>query len=172
LAAGSAYPWRRSRTRVREELHSLTQLKPPTYNQTRLLTAADSDGHRSAGLGRFLCHKTALAVGLIASLPMVFYATSGLETHAELVFILLGAILHLEARTGNDPRQYFASQCSFLAVALIRPEGVLFLILGAAFVVFGRLRGAGDGRRSAWVAVIVPLVIYIIFFSLKASYYG
>ncbi len=137
-----------------------------------VLAAADSDGHRSAGLGRFLCHKTALAVGLIASLPMVFYATSGLETHAELVFLLLGAILHLEARTGNDPRQYFASQCSFLAVALIRPEGVLFLILGAAFVVFGRLRGTGDGRRAAWVAVIVPLVIYIIFFSLKASYYG
>jgi len=125
---------------------------------------------------RFRGLKTVLFVGLVVSLPMVYYATSGLETHAELACLLLGALLHIEARSLNDGKRYVASQFAFLAVALMRPEGILFFFVGAAFLAYAcRRRRAGTGTgltRAAWFGIALPLAVYIAFFAVKALYYG
>jgi hypothetical protein len=116
---------------------------------------------------RFVGLRTALAVGLVTSFPMVFYATSGLETHAELALLLLGAVLHLEARSTNDGRRYAASQFAFLGVALLRPEGVMFLLLGTVFAAISCRRD-----KRVWISIAAPLVVYAAAFALRVAYYG
>jgi hypothetical protein len=54
-------------------------------------------------------------------------------------------------------------------VALLRPEGILFLLVGGVFTAVA-LRGSR--RRWAWVLVAAPLVIYAVVYATKASYYG
>jgi arabinofuranosyltransferase len=118
---------------------------------------------------RFLGLRTVLTLGLIASLPMVFYASSGLETHAELMFLLLGSLYHLKARADNNQKNLWISQFAFLSVALLRPEGILFLLLGAGFIVAGG-RNAG-GIRKRWPVLLIPLVLFVLALLLKAMYY-
>jgi arabinofuranosyltransferase len=125
---------------------------------------------------RFHGLRAVLILGLAVSFPMVFYATSGLETHAELVCLLLGTVFHFEARSRNDRRRLVFSQTSFLGAALLRPEGIMFLVVGAVFIAFAyRRRNFGAERgfgRAGWVAVVLPLIAYGVFVALKASYYG
>ena len=71
-----------------------------TFRLFAAVLDADS-GATPAGAGyegerrRFFGLQTVLAAGLVTSLPMIFYATSGLETHAEWVLLLSGTVLHL-----------------------------------------------------------------------------
>lgn len=123
---------------------------------------------------RFIGLKTTIAAGLAASLPMIFYATSGLETHAEVVFLLSGVILHLEARSRQDRRLLVAAQFSLLCVALLRPEGIMFLLLGfvfAAVELLKRDRGARPGP-STWIGVTAPLMVVVAALAVKTAYYG
>ncbi len=138
--------------------------------EPRRVGSEDVDTPRAEERRRFLGLRTVLALGLIASLPMVFYATSGLETHAELMFLLLGALYHLKARTGGNPKHIWYSQLAFLAVALLRPEGILFLLLGAGFIFVGS-RAAGRVRKSLPV-LLVPLVLFGLALFSKTTYYG
>jgi hypothetical protein len=119
------------------------------------------------GPGRHLVPKALLSVALVVSMPMAFYATSGMETHAELSLLLAGVVLHLQARShGGDPRRLAASQLAFLGVALLRPEGIMFLLVGCVLTAY-TLRG----RRGA-ILVATPLVIYVVLCAVKAAYYG
>jgi hypothetical protein len=123
---------------------------------------------------RFVGLRISLAVGLTVLLPMIFYATSGMETHAELVFLLAGAILHLEARSRESKSLLVASQFSLLVVALLRPEGIMFLLLGAGFVSFDALKHKHGARcqTGAWIAVTAPLILYLVALAGKSAYYG
>jgi hypothetical protein len=123
---------------------------------------------------RFIGLKTAIAVGFAGSLPMIFYATSGLEAHAEVVLLLSAAIFHLEARSRGDGRLFAASQFTLLGVALLRPEGIMFLLLGAAFVALDCLRNSRGAcpRTAAWIGVAVPLFVFVAALAVKAAYYG
>jgi hypothetical protein len=118
---------------------------------------------------RFLGLKTTLAVGLIVSLPMIFYATSGLESHAELTLLLMGAVFHLEARGKGDGRHYAASQAAFLGVALLRPEGLMFLFLASVFSAIGGRRNRPTG---VWIGIAATWVVYATVFAIKFAYYG
>jgi hypothetical protein len=122
------------------------------------------------GSKRYLRLKSLLSIALVVSMPMAFYATSGMETHAELALLLAGAVLQLEARSrGGAPRQLAASQAAFLGVALLRPEGILFLLVGS---VFTSVALRGSPRRWGWVLVAAPLAIYAVVYARRAAYYG
>ena len=118
---------------------------------------------------RFFGLRTVLAAGLVASLPMIFYATSGLETHAEGALLLAGTVLHLEARRRGGAGRMIGSQAALLCVALLRPEGILFLLLGSAFILFG---SAARKSGAVWGSAVVPLFIFAAIYTWKASYYG
>jgi arabinofuranosyltransferase len=119
---------------------------------------------------RFFGLKLALSVGLVVSFPSVFYATSGMETHAETVALLAGVLLHLRARSrGGDTRSLAASQAAFLCAAFLRPEGILFLVLGGAFTMVASRNRTGFLRA---VLVAGPLLVYAGGIAVKAAYYG
>lgn len=128
------------------------------------LAAGGTDSRRFTGL------KAALGFGAIASFPTLFYATSGLETHGELFLLLLGAVWHLEAVSRSEPRRHLISMLAFLAVALMRPEGVVFLLVAAAFTI---TNGRRDRRSRAWTAaaVAVPAVLYALSLAVDYAYY-
>ncbi len=130
-----------------------------------ILTAGGADHRRFTGL------KALLGFGAIASLPTLFYATSGLETHGELLLLLLGSVWHLEAVSRSEPRRHFLSMLAFLAVALMRPEGVVFLLVAAALTI---TNGRRDRRTRAWIAaaVAVPVVLYTLSLAVDYAYYG
>ena len=119
--------------------------------------------------GRHLELQALMSVALVVSMPMVFYATSGMETHAELALLLAGAVLHLQARLRRGAARLAASQAAFLGVALLRPEGILFLLVGGVATAV-TLRGS----RGRWSRLVVaaPLVVYAVVYAVKASYYG
>jgi len=145
-----------------------------TFRLFAAVLDADS-GATPAGAGyegerrRFFGLQTVLAAGLITSLPMIYYATSGLETHAEGVLLLAGTALHLEARRRGGTGRMIGSQAALLGVALLRPEGILFLLLGSAFILSG---GTRQKTRAAWGAAVVPLLVFAAIYTWKASYYG
>jgi arabinofuranosyltransferase len=118
---------------------------------------------------RFLGLRTVLAAGLVTSLPMIFYATSGLETHAEGVLLLAGTVLHLEAHRRGDAGRMIGSQAALLCVSLLRPEGILFLLLGSAFILSDSTVRKGAAARGA---ALVPLFVFAAIYTWKASYYG
>jgi len=132
----------------------------------------DSDTDSKPGeRRRFLGIRTALGLGLVTSFPLVFYATSGLETHAELLFLLTGVILHLKAHRSGNPRLHVPSMFAFLVVALLRPEGISFLLVNAGFVVYNS-RSAGFRRAAVAVAAAAgALALYAAVFALKAGYF-
>lgn len=110
----------------------------------------------------------AFGLASIASFPMIFYATSGLETHAELMLLLLGVTLHLKAVATRSAGLFVPSTAAFLGVALIRPEGVCFLALNAGFVLSRRRIVRA---RVLTAAVVVSFVLYFLVILLKAGYY-
>jgi hypothetical protein len=131
---------------------------------------------RAQGFGveerrRFVGLRLALLSCLAVSLPMIFYATSGLETHAELMLLLAGTLYHLDARRNRDPGRFFISQSALLAVALLRPEGLLFLLVASCFIAANGITG-GPGLRRTWPAIALPIVVFVAAVLVKAGYYG
>jgi len=110
----------------------------------------------------------AAALLLIVSLPMVFWATSGLETFAAAFFLVLGATLHVEAVARNRPSLHAPSIAAFLAVALLRPEGVMFLVVNSVFL-YARYRR--HWPRSAAGTLIGAAVVVIALALARWSYY-
>jgi hypothetical protein len=93
------------------------------------------------------------AILLIASMPMLFWATSGMETMAAALALLAGAALHLRAVESGDARLHLPSCLAFLALALLRPEGVMFLAFNTVV-----LLAAPRSRRSRRAVVVLVAV--------------
>jgi hypothetical protein len=136
-------------------------------------TAAQPPANGFGGRERrgFVGLRLALISCLAVSLPTIFYATSGLETHAELMLLLAGTLFHLSARRKKDPKRFFVSQTALLAAAMLRPEGLLFLLVGAGFIAANGKTG-GPGLRRTWPAVVLPGVVFVAAVLVKTGYYG
>ncbi|NIO00856.1 MAG: hypothetical protein GTO42_01740 [Candidatus Latescibacteria bacterium] len=100
--------------------------------------------------------------------PLIFYATSGLETSAALFFLVLGVLLHLEAKVNRRSSFHVAALFAFLGVSLLRPEGIIFLLISALFLLADRR--ALSKRKALLVAL--PFVLYAIFVAVKYLYFG
>lgn len=101
-------------------------------------------------------------------LPLIFYATSGLETTAALCFLLTGSLLHLHAVQKKFPALLVASAYSFLLVSLLRPEGILFLLLNGIYIITNRRILPA---RSV-VLSMLPFACFAGFMVIKSAYFG
>jgi hypothetical protein len=100
--------------------------------------------------------------------PLAFYASSGLETAPYVLCLIAGAAFHLwAARSGLDFLHY-VSLGAFLGGALLRPEGIGFLLVTAGFLL-ARIRRS-PGR--VLVGVIVAFFAYLTALSARFEYYG
>ncbi len=99
--------------------------------------------------------------------PLLFYATSGLETAAALFFFTLGAVLHLEAVRLDRPSRFAGSTGCFFLVSMLRPEGVLFLVINSIFI--WRHRGA---RGPHGLIQVLPYLAFALMLFLKTGYFG
>jgi len=109
------------------------------------------------------------AVFLAASLPMLFWATSGMETMASALALLAGALLHLRAVGSDRPRLHVAPCILFLAAAFLRPEGVAFLAFNT-LVLFVQYRA-----RLPRSVILTLAGVWILFAAVTAwrfGYYG
>ncbi|MEJ2720491.1 MAG: hypothetical protein P8181_05045 [bacterium] len=97
--------------------------------------------------------------------PLAFYATAGLETTFYLCLLLAGAVCHLGARPGWQ----YVSHAAFLAAALCRPEGIMFLVVNVIFVMAGRRAGALAAPRIGGAAA---LAVYAAVMAVKHQYFG
>ncbi len=100
--------------------------------------------------------------------PLLFYATSGLETTAALFFLLLGALLHMRAVRNSAPALHVASSFSFLIVSLLRPEGILFLLVNGAFIITSRRMLS----RKILLMSMLPFALFALFTTGKHAYFG
>jgi hypothetical protein len=104
----------------------------------------------------------------IVFFPLLFYASSGLETTASLFFLLLGAFLHIRSVRGRLSTLYVPSSYCFLVVSLLRPEGILFLLINSIFIAMNR-------RSLSWRVIffsMLPLAFFGLFLMIKATYFG
>jgi hypothetical protein len=90
---------------------------------------------------RFIVVAFAMAAGLF--FPLGFFATSGMESTFHLMCLLAGVVLHVRADAEGSAKMHGLSLLFFLAVAVLRPEGVGFLVLNTAFLVIRRERLPG-----------------------------
>lgn len=108
-------------------------------------------------------------LALVASLPMVFWASSGMETHAEAALVLVGALLHLRALSANRPQLEPAAAAAFAGVALIRPEGVALLAVHAAMVLVNH---RWRPPRVVWVGLLAAGAVALLAWLGSWVYYG
>jgi len=100
--------------------------------------------------------------------PLAFYASSGLETTPYVLCLLAGAALHLWATTRGVGFPQYVSLVAFLAAALMRPEGIGFLVLNGLFLL-SRVRRL-SGRLLA--AIIIVFFAYLTVLSVRFEYFG
>ncbi len=100
--------------------------------------------------------------------PLIFYSTSGLESSAELFFLLLAALLHMEAERRNRPALHLPSSFSFLIVSLLRPEGILFLIINSVFLLLRR----EELPRKVLLISMLPFLLYVAAVLAKIAHFG
>jgi len=110
----------------------------------------------------------AIAFAFGSFFPFAFYASSGLETAPYLLCLLIGAAFHLWGSRGEEDFPHYVSLVAFLAAALMRPEGIGFLVLNGAFLL-SRLRRL-SGRLIA--AVFIVFFAYLTALSVRYEYFG
>jgi arabinofuranosyltransferase len=103
-----------------------------------------------------------------AFFPLAFYATSGLETVLFVLCLVLGARLHLRAGPRGSGWVVYASLAAFLVAALLRPEGIGFLLISIVFLFFKV--GRPSGRLLA--AIVLALFAYLTALSIRFEYFG
>jgi arabinofuranosyltransferase len=122
-----------------------------------------------AGRRTYRSHLMAVSLTLVVSLPMVYWASSGLETFAAAFFLLLGAVLHLKAEREGRQEIHAWSVIAYLLVAVLRPEGIGYAAINAV-ILYVRL-----GRRmprSVVASLVVSLVVFSVFLASRSLYYG
>ncbi len=113
-----------------------------------------------------------IAPSMIASatfFPLAFYATAGLETTFYLCCLLTGITCHLAAASRRTAGLHYISHVAFLAAALSRPEGIMFLVVNVVFVTVTQ---QGRGSIQAGVAGIAALAGYAVVMAIKHQYFG
>jgi len=112
---------------------------------------------------------TGLFVFAFASFfPLAFYASSGLETTPYVLCLVAGAAFHLWTTTRGAGFLQYVSLVLFLAAAIMRPEGIGFLLLNGLFLL-SRFRRM-SGRLLA--AVIIVFFAYLTALSVRFEYFG
>jgi len=101
------------------------------------------------------------------SFPLVFYASSGLESTAYLFLILSGSLLHIAGVQKGKSRTAAASSIPFLLCALMRPEGALYLASNT-FLLLRRK----DSRRGNLLLLLSPLGVFAAVYAWKAVHFG
>ncbi len=102
-----------------------------------------------------------LAPALTAvALPFALWAVSGMESALQAFLLVL--VVALSIRELNDERALPWSSLAFFALAITRPEGIVFLIAAVAHRGLLMLLGRRPGVRDVqWLAgFLVPFVIY------------
>lgn len=97
------------------------------------------------------------------------WMSSGLET-ALFVFLVTGwlfACVAFDRR--QEPRQLLWICAAAVAVALTRPDGLLFVGASGVLVVFQMLRSP---PRSRWLSALIPFLFVAAHFRWRLSYYG
>jgi arabinofuranosyltransferase len=112
--------------------------------------------------------QTCFFITPVLCFPLLFYATSGLETTASLFFLALGALLHIRAAQKNLPMLHVASSYSFLIVSLLRPEGIIFLLVNGVFVAAQRRILPG----KIFFLSMLPFALFLFFIAAKSAYFG
>jgi arabinofuranosyltransferase len=123
-------------------------------------------GDDDAAPSHFLFYGFSFAAALF--FPLIFYASSGLESTSYLLCLLGGACLAIEGMTGRRRSLLSLSIISFLLASLMRPEGILFLLLHLVFLMRSKII---TGWRAT-VTVGVPVVVYTAVILIKSYYYG
>jgi hypothetical protein len=100
--------------------------------------------------------------------PLAFYASSGLETAPYLLCLLAGAAFHLWATTRGVEFPQYVSLVAYLAAALMRPEGIGFLVLNAVFLLSRVRRLSGRLLAAAFIAFFAYLTVL----SVRFEYFG
>jgi arabinofuranosyltransferase len=100
--------------------------------------------------------------------PLIFYASSGLEATAALFVFTLGALLYLQAVRQDRPSRFAGSMWCFFLLSVLRPEGILFLVVNAVFV--WRHGGVRGRARLAWL--LLPLTAFVLVSIWKTIYFG
>lgn len=121
-----------------------------------------------AGPSTYRSHLYAMSIMLVASLPMMYWATSGLETYAAAFFLLVGVILHLEAEREDRPRRHAGSVVAFLLVAVLRPEGIAYFAINAVVVMARRRHRL---PRTVLMAIGASTVVFAAFLTTRTLYY-
>ena len=111
--------------------------------------------------------RTGFSVLPFVYFPLVFYASSGLESAAALCCFTLGAVFHLQAVRQDRPSRYAGSLWCFFLLSILRPEGILFLAIDTIFV--WRHRGA---RGRYGLIQLLPLAAFVLVSLWKTSYFG
>lgn len=100
--------------------------------------------------------------------PLAFYATSGMESTAYLLFLLLGFSLQTGGMLEKRTAPLALASLPFLVAALLRPEGILFLGGSILFT----LVSTRPLPRLLPAALLLPLILFSGALAVKARYFG
>jgi len=103
-----------------------------------------------------------------AFFPLAFYATSGLETAPYTLCLAVGALLLLRSGPSATGGNAYSSLAFFLAAALLRPEGIGFLLITIVFLFLRAGRPTGKLLAAAFIA----LFAYMTALSIRYEYFG
>ena len=95
-------------------------------------------------------------------LPLAIWGASGMETAAVSVALAAGAACVV----ARPVRAVCAGVC-FAAVAVLRPEGLVFGVVAAAVYALGARR-----RHAAWWIAGIPIAVWLLFAAGRLLYYG
>ncbi len=106
------------------------------------------------------------------AVPLAYWSVSGLETVAYAALVLLASrqyLAYLEDGTPSSP-----AAVAFLAVALMRAEGIVFFLLTCVFHLASGLARSRRWRpsRGDIAAVAIVLLPYMGFLAFRYFYYG
>ncbi len=110
---------------------------------------------------------------LALSTGLACFATSGLETVPYGLLILAAVVLENRFERAPDPARLAAVYAVLVVVALSRPEGVLFLLLSAAYHIGRRLVGGrGLALKTTLLIAATAGLAFAAFLAFRWSAYG
>lgn len=127
--------------------------------------------HRSTSARRSRFFALMAFVVLALDTDLVVAGLSGLETIAHAALLTTGLLLLVRGGAGHEVSRRLAIPC-FVAVALIRIDGVAFLFIAVAAEAVLALRERHVDVRRATVWILPGVVVYLAWFGWQWWYYG
>ena len=128
--------------------------------------------YRVDSSGRFVIPFVAIALGL--HFDFAVWGTGGLETSTFTFLVSLGIVLICYSRAKSSSR-FFFSGIIFSLLVLLRPDGLVFLCIAFAFLVFTELAGNASLRETMRLAgyFFAPVAVLLVpTMAWKIWYYG